>query len=123
MLLPIASGRLVNKLLSNFVPTPDTKLTGVRAFAIEFEYPPMTFFPISMAQRHLRRCAPIKAIRAYYNDGVLPQNEFMCEAEEQPFSNRSLLTAGLNEEDRRLLEAAGEISEALIERRLKSWLN
>lgn len=65
----------------------------------------------------------IKAIRAYYNDGILPQNEFVCEAEEQPFSNKTSLMAGLSEEDRRLLEAAKKINEALIERKLGPWLS
>jgi len=101
---PIASGRLVNKLLSNSSRLLIQNSPGHGSTA-------------------LTSLCTIKAIRAYYNDGVLPQNEFTCEAEEQPFSNKSLLTAELNEEDRRLLEAAEKISEALIERRLKSWLN
>ncbi|KLO10589.1 hypothetical protein SCHPADRAFT_510397 [Schizopora paradoxa] len=100
---PIASGRLVNKLLHNSSRLLIQNSPGHGSMA-------------------LSSLCSIKAIRAYYDDGILPQNEFVCESEEQPFDiNRSYIST-LSETDRRLLEAAEKISEALAESRLRPWL-
>ncbi|KAI5114646.1 hypothetical protein M0805_009165, partial [Coniferiporia weirii] len=98
---PIASGRLVNSLLHDSSRLLIQNSPGHCSLG-------------------LTSLCTVKAYRAFFTNGTLPPNEFVCEVDEAPFpADGDSEVSVLGEEDRRLLQSARELGQWMASEKLR----